>query len=269
MTELGLSCGTFNPIHDWHLIVAQCAMDQFGLGKVLLIPNGQPPHKKNDVLDKELRWEMVVAAAATNPGKFEACRIELDRQGPSYTLDTLTALKAQYGDGVRLNLLIGVDNIEPIPRWYKADEIFKLVRLLIAPRLAVSMEQAREMARNLPAHCVWDIIDAPSSSVSSTMIRDWIRRGRSVQYMVPPEVNRILMEKGHYRTASTAPTAPSNPPAPGRLPATPTTASDSSTQSPVGADGNPPVHETAVGARPAAPAGSSIDTASNPAPAGK
>jgi len=201
MKELGLSCGTFNPIHDWHLIVAQCASDQFGLDKVLLIPNGQPPHKKNDVLDKEWRWEMVVAAAATNAGKFEANRIELDRQGPSYTLDTLTALKAQYGEGVRLNLLIGVDNIEPIPHWYKADEIFKIVRLLIAPRLAVSMEQAREMAKNLPAHCVWDIIDAPGSALSSTMVRDWIRKGRSVQYLVPCEVNRILVEKGHYKLA--------------------------------------------------------------------
>src|SRR5262249_45196370 len=180
--------------------VTTWADDQYALDKVLLIPNGQPPHKNVDVLDKESRWEMVAAAAATNPGRFEACRIELDREGPSYTLDTLTALKAQYGDGVRLNLLIGVDNIEPIPRWYKADEIFKLVRLLIAPRLAVSVEQARAMARNLPAHCVWDIIDAPSSSLSSTLIRDWIRRGRSVQYLVPPAVNRILTEKGHYRT---------------------------------------------------------------------
>ena len=213
MKELGLSCGTFNPIHDWHLIVAQCAADQFGLDKVLLIPNGQPPHKKNDVLDKESRWEMVVAAAATNADKFEACRMELDRQGPSYTLDTLTALRAQYGEGVRLNLLIGVDNIEPIPHWYKADEIFKIVRLLIAPRLSVSMDQAREMAKNLPAHCVWDIIDAPGSALSSTMVRDWIRKGRSVQYLVPCEVNRILVEKGHYKlpppdaTASTTTTA--------------------------------------------------------------
>ena len=203
MKELGLSCGTFNPIHYWHLIAAQCAMDQFGLDKVLIIPNGEPPHKKNDILDKELRFEMVAAAATTNSGKFEASRIELDRTGPSYTLDTLTALKTEYGEGVRLNLIIGVDNIEPIPNWYKADEIFKLVRLLIAPRLNVDMAQARVLAQNLPAGTVLDIIDAPSSSLSSTMVREWIRKGRSVQYLVPPAVNAILVAKGHYKSSPT------------------------------------------------------------------
>lgn len=208
MRELGLSCGTFNPIHFWHLIAAQCASDQFGLEKVLLIPNGEPPHKKSDVLDKEARFEMVAAAADTDPKRFEACRIEVDRTGPSYTLDTLTALKAQYGDGVRLNLIIGVDNIEPIPQWYKADEIFKLVRLLIAPRLSVDMAQARLLAQNLPEGAVWDIIDAPSSSLSSTMVREWIRKGRTVQYLVPPGVNKLLVEKGHYK-----PTSPAQQPA--------------------------------------------------------
>ena len=249
MKELGLSCGTFNPIHDWHLIVAQCAADQFALDKVLLIPNGQPPHKKNDVLDKESRWEMVVAAAATNPGMFEANRIELDRQGPSYTLDTLTSLKAQYGEGVRLNLLIGVDNIEPIPHWYKADEIFKIVRLLIAPRLSVSMEQAREMAKNLPAHCVWDIIDAPGSALSSTMVRDWIRKGRSVQYLVPCEVNRILVEKGHYKLAPESPAA--------TAPAAEATAA--TTAAPAAPAASAPA------AQPAA--GTTSDTTTTPAPA--
>lgn len=202
MKELGLSCGTFNPIHDWHLLTAQCALEQFGLDRVLLIPNGQPPHKKSDVLDKELRWEMVAAAAATHPG-FEACRIELDRQGPSYTLDTLKALKAQYGDSVRLNLIIGVDNVEPIPRWYKAEEIFKLVRLLIAPRQHVDAEAARRLASNLPAGTVWDIItDVPHSNISSTMIRQWIRQGRSVRYVVPDAVHRIITEKRLYLPAA-------------------------------------------------------------------
>ncbi len=199
MKELGLSCGTFNPIHNWHLIAGQTAMDQFGLDKVLFIPNGNPPHKK-DVLDKELRFEMVCAAIAGNP-RFQASRIEVDRTGPSYTLDTLTALKQQYGDGVRLNLIIGVDNIGPIPKWYKADEIFRICRLLIAPRLAcLTEEDVCKMAENLPAHTEYKVIsEAPSSTVSSTMVREWIGKGRSVQYLVPHPVNQILLSKGHYR----------------------------------------------------------------------
>lgn len=208
MKEIGISGGTFNPIHNWHLVAAQCALEQFGLDKVLLVPNGDPPHKKHDVLDKELRWEMVSAAAATMPGKLEASRIELDRQGPSYTLDTLTALKAQYGCGVRLNLIIGLDNLEPIPRWYKADEIFKLVRLLIAPRLNIPAEEITRLTQHLPAGTDFAFIESPASTVSSTIIRDWLRRGKSVQYLVPPAVHHILLAKGHYLAAPAAPAVP-------------------------------------------------------------
>jgi nicotinate-nucleotide adenylyltransferase len=213
MKDIGLSCGTFNPIHLWHLLAAQCARDEFGLDKVLFIPNGQPPHKTN-VLDKELRWEMVVAATAGHP-YFEANRIELDRVGPSYTLDTLTALKAQYGQDCRLNLIIGIDNVEPIPRWYKADEIFKLVRLLIAPRLCVDPVQIAEVTKNLPAHADFAFITkSPSSSVSSTLIRDWLQQGRSVEYMVPPAVHQILLSKKHYLAPAATPTPPVSPAAP-------------------------------------------------------
>jgi nicotinate-nucleotide adenylyltransferase len=217
MKEIGISGGTFNPVHTWHLVAAQCAIEQYGLDKVLLIPNGDPPHKKAGVLDKEERWEMVVAAAATMPGKLEASRIELDRQGPSYTLDTLTALKAQYGEGVRLNLIIGLDNLEPIPRWYKADEIFKLVRLLIAPRLNIPQAEIDRLVQNLPAGADYAFIEAPTSNVSSTLVRDWIARGKSVQYLVPPAVHSILTAKGHYRT----PPAPAATPAPAPVAATP------------------------------------------------
>jgi nicotinate-nucleotide adenylyltransferase len=217
MKEIGLSCGTFNPIHLWHLLAAQCARDEFGLDKVLFIPNGEPPHKKNGILDKELRWEMVVAATAGHQ-YFEPNRIELDRVGPSYTLDTLTALKAQYGEDCRLNLIIGIDNVEPIPRWYKADEIFKLVRLLIAPRLCVDQMQLAEVTKHLPAHAEFAFIQkAPSSSVSSTLIREWLQQGRSVEYLVPPAVNQILLSKKHYvapAVPTPAPVAPASNPAP-------------------------------------------------------
>jgi nicotinate-nucleotide adenylyltransferase len=199
MKELGISGGTFNPIHNWHLVVAECARVQFDLGKVLMIPNGTPAHKKHDILDAELRFEMVEAAATTNPF-FEASRIEIDRDGPSYLLDTLKQLRAEYGDGVRLNFFIGVDNIAPLPTWYKADEIFGLCRLLIAPRMTVSRETILEMTKTLPAHASFEIIEAPSSGTSSTLIREWIRAGRNPRYLVPDVVYSILAAKGHYKS---------------------------------------------------------------------
>lgn len=198
MKEIGISGGTFNPIHNWHLLAAQFAISQFGLDKVLLVPNGDPPHKKSGVLPKEERFEMVVAAALTMPGKLEASRVELDRKGPSYTLDTLQILRARYGPKVRLNLIIGLDNLEPIPNWYKANEIFKLARLLVAPRLCIPAEEVERLTKNLPAGTDYAFIDAPTSSVSSTLIRDMLVRGESVQYLVPPAVHDILRAKRHY-----------------------------------------------------------------------
>ena len=114
-------------------MVAQCALEQFKLDKVIFVPTGTPPHKKTDVLDKESRFEMVAAAVRDNP-RFEASRIEIDRPGITYSIDTLKELKQSLGDGVRLNFIIGEDNIKSLENYARADEILSLCRLLVSPR---------------------------------------------------------------------------------------------------------------------------------------
>lgn len=197
--RIGLSMGTFNPIHLWHMQVAQCAWDQFDLDFVYFIPNGDPPHK-SDVAPKEIRYRMV-QAACRGVKHFRPCRIEIDRPGKSYTVDTLRALRELHGDDVEFFLIIGLDNVEPINHWMEADEIFKLCQLLVAPRDAAIADRDI-VAGLLPKGARFEIIDCPGGGISSTIIRDWIKNGRarSADYLFPNvRVRNIVVRHRLYR----------------------------------------------------------------------
>jgi nicotinate-nucleotide adenylyltransferase len=212
MTELGIFGGTFNPIHTRELMIGQRASEQFGLVKVKYIPNRQPPHKKTDLLDPELRYEMVAAAVQDND-RFEASRIEIDRPGVTWTIDTLKQLRQDLGDGVRLNFICGEDVIKSLETYEKRAEFFQLCgRLLVSPREQVRPGMLEELRKRLPEANI-ELIDCPADGRSSTLIRDWIRAGKSVRYLVPPAVHDILVKKGHYKTAPIPPT-PAPTPAP-------------------------------------------------------
>jgi nicotinate-nucleotide adenylyltransferase len=197
--QIGVFCGTFNPIHWGHLLMAESARDQGGLEEVLFITSPNPPHRKDDLLDAESRHELVEAAVSDNQ-LFEPSRMELDRSGgPSYTVDTLKTLAERYGAGVELNLIIGQDNLGYIGQWHKAAEIFTLCTLLVAPRVKQPAHAgAPTEEKKLPADARLTMLDIPHIPVSSSAIRSRLRNGRSVLYMVPPAVDKILREKRYY-----------------------------------------------------------------------
>jgi nicotinate-nucleotide adenylyltransferase len=203
MTDIGIMGGAFNPIHTRHLVVAQRAKDQFRLAKVIFVPSGMPPHKKADLLDKELRFEMVAAAVADNPD-FEPSRIEIDRPGTSWTIDTLNELKKLYGPDARLNFIMGEDNIHTLKMYDRRAEFIGLCRLLVSPRGSVDPQLVQNWRQNLPEADL-EAIDCPANGVSSTLIRSWIRDGMSVRYLVPSAVHQILESKGHYKPAPQPP----------------------------------------------------------------
>ncbi len=208
MTELGIMGGTFNPMHLRELALAQFALEQHGLKKVIFVPNGTPPHKKVDVLDRESRFEMVKAGVKDNP-LFEASRIEIDRPGITWTIDTLKQLKALYGDNVRLNFICGEDVIDNLVRYDRRAEFLGLVRLLICPRSSEDAQKALTAWRQTLPEADIALIDCPPSGISSTLVRKWIRAGKSIRYVVPARVVEIIERKGHYKEVIPAETSPS------------------------------------------------------------
>jgi nicotinate-nucleotide adenylyltransferase len=209
MRGIGLYCGTFNPIHNGHLLIAECARDQFKLEKVLFVTSAKPPHRHSGLLPAELRHQLVTVAVEDN-AHFEASALELDRTGPSYTIDTVASVREIYGTDIEVNLIIGGDNLKKIGEWHKAQELVQWCHFLVAPRLVYEetvltrpqdrheaavlervLEDTPEMC-NLPGAKV-SIIEFPAVSISSSQVRERIASGKSVLYMVPKSVNDILL----------------------------------------------------------------------------
>ncbi len=207
MHELGIMGGAFNPPHNLHLLVAQLARDQFGLDKVLFIPSGNPPHKsirgskrrQSILLPKEARFELTEAAVAGTPF-FQASRIEIDRPGVTWSIDTLYELKRIYGDAVRLNFIIGDDNITTFRDYKRRKEILSLCRLLVSPRKRKGNKSNERMWRKMLPEADMEFIDCPQFAISSTLVRDLAAQGKSVRYLVPPAVNRLIEKRRYFKS---------------------------------------------------------------------
>lgn len=208
MRQIGLFCGTFNPIHIGHLIIAECARDQFELEKVLFVTSPSPPHRNEGLLPGEARHEMVESATAENPF-FVASSVELERSGPSYTIDTVKQLRTTYGDDVKINLIIGGDNLGQLKTWNRIDELLTLCRILVVPRLRYIDEN--DPALRMVGHVAIDthigfeqadivMVDFPGIAVSGSNIRERISEGKTVLYMVPPSVNHLIENRGYFKT---------------------------------------------------------------------
>ena len=189
--RIGVFGGTFDPPHRTHLAIARAARDQARLDKILFVISGDPPHKRGEVaIGAEDRLAMVEAAIAGEPG-LEACRLEMDRHGPSYTIDTLNELAALYPGGT-LYLIIGYDSLLELHRWRQAKEIVQRARLLVAPRADLGASPESPFS----AHA--QLLDMPPTPVSSTEIRDRLQRGEAPDEWLPPGVLRVIRERGLY-----------------------------------------------------------------------
>jgi nicotinate-nucleotide adenylyltransferase len=205
MREIGLFCGTFNPIHLGHLLIAECARDQFTLDKVLFVTSPHPPHRQVGLLAGEDRHKLVEAAVTSNP-YFEASRLELERTGPSYTVDTVKQIIA--GGATKVNLIIGGDNVPFLKDWHNSKELLSLCRLLVVPRLRYLSDDHNEsviqtITQSDPEQVEGadiKIVDFPGIAISASNIRKRIGLGKTVLYMVPPEVNCLIKTHNFYKT---------------------------------------------------------------------
>ena len=195
--RLGVMGGTFDPIHYGHLVTAEAALSEFHLDEVVFVPTGQPWMKADrDVAAPEDRYLMTVIATSSNP-RFWVSRIEIERDGPTYTVETLQELRRQSGDGVDLFFITGADAILEIFQWKDPEEALKLAHFIAATRPGYDVAR---FEREAPTrHPNISVMGVPALAISSSDIRARVREGRPIRYLVPEGVQTYIEKSGLYR----------------------------------------------------------------------
>lgn len=195
--RLGIMGGTFDPIHYGHLVTAEAARERYGLERVLFIPTGCPPHKKpGSVSDFWDRYMMVMLAVLSNPN-FEASRLEYDRGGVSYTIDTVIQLRGIYGDDTEFYFICGVDTILEIFSWKRPHDLFRMCRFIVATRPGYDLGRFYEMLGDTYRDAV-TVMEIPMLDISSTDIRERVKKGLSIKYLLPEAVESYIYKNKIY-----------------------------------------------------------------------
>jgi nicotinate-nucleotide adenylyltransferase len=199
--NIGVLGGTFDPIHIGHLVIAEEARIKLGLSEVLFVPAGQPWLK----LDRNItpavhRVEMVRRAIADNP-HFKLCTLEVERTGPSYTVDTLTMLRKHLGSKASLFFIIGRDTLAELPLWKEPQKVVQLCRLVVPPRLG--SRDLKHLETVIPGLLDKVIqLDMPVIGISSSEIRQRLAQGLTIRYLVPAKVEKYITEHKVYPTSA-------------------------------------------------------------------
>ncbi len=178
--KIGLYGGTFDPVHNGHLIIAASVLEARGLDRVIFIPSARPPHKSRDIMyHASARLEML-ERATEGDSRFSVSDIELKREGYSYTIDTIREMKASLSENTELFFIVGFDNLFEIELWRQPEDILGECFVLAATRVCDSGAEIPGWVRERV-----DIVEVPLIEISSSDIRARLREGRSVRYLVP------------------------------------------------------------------------------------
>ena len=189
MKKVGILGGTFDPPHYGHLLIANEVLSTLKLDEIWFMPNQEPPHKKkSESIKNEDRLQMLELAILGN-NAFRVETIELQRQGPSYTVDTMKMINDQYSDH-QFYFIIGADMIEYLPKWHKIDELINLVQFVGVERPKYSNQTDYPVL----------YVDVPAFDISSSMIRDRVNNGKTVRYLLPDPVIQYIEERHLYGT---------------------------------------------------------------------
>ncbi|HEY8394851.1 MAG TPA: nicotinate-nucleotide adenylyltransferase [Thermaerobacter sp.] len=197
--RLGVLGGTFDPIHIGHLVAAEAARTRFRLDRVLFVPAGQPPHKDpSAVAAAEHRYRMTVLATAGNP-YFYTTRLELERSGPSYTIDTIRQLAAMARPA-SLFFIAGADAVVTLPSWRGGTALLDECELIVVTRPGFSRRALEEFLNGLPAERRRRVhlLAIPGIDISSTELRERVATGQSIRYLVPASVEDYVYKYGLY-----------------------------------------------------------------------
>ncbi len=198
--RVGIMGGTFDPIHIGHLVIAEAAREQLALSEVIFIPAAQPPHKAGrEVAPAGHRLHLVQLATESNPF-FRVLDVEMKREGPSYSYDTLRALVETHGESTDFYFIVGGDEMNTILTWHRISELFALCRFAAARRQGAPLSLL-EVRERLGEEVLARIhsVQAPELEISSTDIRRRLCEGRSIRYLVPEKVEAYICKEGLYQ----------------------------------------------------------------------
>ena len=195
--RLGVMGGTFDPIHHGHLVAASEVQFWFHLDEVVFVPTGQPWQKSDQkVSPAEDRYLMTVIATASNP-RFSVSRVDIDRPGPTYTVDTLRDLRSLRGPGWELFFITGADALEQILSWRDLDELFELAHFIGCTRPGHTLSDA-----GLPEGKV-TLVEVPALAISSTECRQRVSDGEPIWYLVPDGIVQYITKRQLYTASAT------------------------------------------------------------------
>jgi nicotinate-nucleotide adenylyltransferase len=197
--RIGVLGGTFDPPHIGHLWLATLAADALNLDRVLFMPAGQPPHKRGRKVTPPADRLLMTRLAISGDPNFSLCPIEMERPGPSVTVDSVDELLRMYA-GARLYLLMAADSLAQIETWREPDRLLTLVEWAVGPRSGVAAPDRDDLRRRFgPAASRIHLLDGPSLDVSASEIRRRVAAGQAIRYLVPRAVEALIVERGLYR----------------------------------------------------------------------
>jgi len=206
MNAIALFGGTFNPIHNGHLLVAEEIRTKYNLDKVLFVPSYLPPHKEaTDLADPAQRLIMTHLATVNNPC-FEVSSVEMDRGGKSYSIDTVRHFRAMYGDSVQIYFILGADTLMEFTTWKNSEELLRLCRFIAVNRPGYDIPKilnyrfisagGTPMSDDLFDNIITE--DVARMDVSSTQIRQRVKEWKSIKYLVPDPVEQFIHNQQLY-----------------------------------------------------------------------
>lgn len=199
--RIGIFGGTFNPIHIGHLVIAEAAREEYNLEKVIFVPASHPPHKHFDIATDNIRYEMVKLAVADNP-YFEVSNMELRRPGLSYTVDTMRCFHKEYPENTEFYFIVGMDTLLELPTWKYVDELIQLCHFLgaLRPNYRTDLSDVLAYFGDIGRERI-HYLHTPQLEISATDLRERLRKGKSVRYLMPKQVAEWLLANNVYREA--------------------------------------------------------------------
>jgi len=194
--KLAIMGGTFNPPHLGHLICAEEVYDHFKFDGMIFVPSARPPHKENSgIVDPQHRYRMTLLAIQGNP-HFEASSIELDRPGRSYSIETVREFKKKYGQDSRIYWIVGADSVLDMFIWKDVDELLSICSFIAINRPGYDLSKADPRFLEKV-----ELFRVTAVDISASEIRRRVRQGKSIKYLVPPDVEDYIYENGLYAHA--------------------------------------------------------------------